>query len=127
MGCVIGGLPQLLEARRPGHDRYGEIAERCLAGLAVAPAVWRESVLDGERFGYADAARIRAAAQQGFVRRAELDVHEARRAGEIAASWRVGQGESETLALGLEHGRALVDDGWAARVAEIEEFIRRHT
>ena len=92
-------------------------ATRCVDSLVVGPAVWREAVEDGERYGYEDAQRIRDAAETGFVRKVDLEPDVAAFAGSLAATWRLGQGESEALALGREHGRAVVDDGRAARVA----------
>lgn len=98
-------------------DSFESVA-LCVPRLLVAPGVWREAVLDGERLGYADPARIRQADTVGFLVRSDLDVATARQASVIAESWRLGQGESETLALGLERGKAIVDDGRAARVAQ---------
>lgn len=95
-----------------------ETASRCFRRFLVTSAVRRESVVEGERFGYADAAQIRAAETSGVLRRVPLDAHAESTAAALAATWRLGQGESETLALGLRHGRAVVDDGRASRVAE---------
>ncbi|MFN0153116.1 MAG: hypothetical protein ACKVUT_01895 [Gaiella sp.] len=95
-----------------------ELAGRCVPRLLVPPAVWRESVVDAERLGYTDAQRIRAAEQTGIVHSVALDAETGRRAADLASSWRIGQGESETLALARDVGRAIVDDGRAARVAE---------
>jgi predicted nucleic acid-binding protein len=94
-----------------------DLACMCITPLVVSPGAWRESVLDGERLGYAAAARIRAAAEAGTVRRVDLDEETEQLAAELAGSWRIGQGESETLAVGRGIGRAIVDDGRAARVA----------
>jgi hypothetical protein len=93
------------------------VAARCVDALVVGPAVWREAVEDGERFGYDDAERIRAATETGFVRRVVPEPEELAFAGELATTWRLGQGESEALALGRGPGRAVVDDGRAAKVA----------
>lgn len=90
---------------------------RCVDALLVGAAVWREAVEDGERYGYEDAQRIRLAQESGLVRRVELDAEVAALAGNLATTWRLGQGESEALALGHGAGRAVVDDGRAARVA----------
>lgn len=92
-------------------------AAQCVDALVVGPAVWRESVEDGERYGYHDAQRIRDAAETGFVQKVDLAPEVAAFAGDLATTWRLGQGESEALALGRERGRAVVDDGRAARVA----------
>lgn len=100
-------------ARIDGFPR----AERCVDSLVVGAAVWREAVEDGERYGYMDAQRIRRAQERGFVRRVELYAEVTALADSLATTWRLGQGESEALALGRERGRAVVDDGRAARVA----------
>lgn len=93
------------------------LAATCVAGLLVTPAVWRETVEDGERYGYADAARIRTAEDEGFLSRVDLDDHQQVLAARIAGHWRLGQGESEALALASGIGRAIVDDGRASRAA----------
>jgi predicted nucleic acid-binding protein len=93
------------------------LAARCLSALVVAPAVWREAVEDGERLGYADAVNITEAHEAGFLARIELDESSTAFAGQLAATWRLGQGEGETLAIGSRIGRVVVDDGRAARVA----------
>lgn len=113
-----GGLPAdssclIYLARIDGFPR----AARCVAALLVGAAVWREAVEDGERYGYEDAQRIRDAEGTGFVRRVELDAAVETVAGDLATTWRLGQGESEALALASDVGRAVVDDGRAARVA----------
>ena len=100
-------------ARIDGFQR----AARCLDGLVVGPAVWREAVDDGEQYGYDDVYRIRHAEQDRFIRRVALDDVVSAVAGTLATAWRLGQGESETLALGRDVGRAVVDDGRATRVA----------
>ena len=92
-------------------------ARSCIDGILVPPSVWREAVEDGERFSYPDVPRIRAAAEDGFVSRVELDDAAQALAGTLATEHRLGVGESEVLALGRGGGRALVDDGRAARVA----------
>src|SRR5262245_47953603 len=92
-------------------------AARCVDALLVGPAVWREAVEDGERFGYEDAQRIRDAEERGFVRKVALDAENSVLAGDLATNWRLGLGESEALALGRERRRAVVDDGRAAKVA----------
>lgn len=93
-------------------------ARRCLMQILVPPAVWREAVEDAERLSYPDVPRIRSAAEDGFVLRVELDSDAQALAGSIATEHRLGVGESEVLALGRIAGRALLDDGRAARVAQ---------
>jgi predicted nucleic acid-binding protein len=93
-------------------------ARRCVESLTASDAVWREAVLDGEQYGYEDAQRIRDAEETGFVRRLATDAELSRVAGRLATTWYLGQGESETLAVGQRVGRAVVDDGRATRVAK---------
>lgn len=92
-------------------------ARNCIDGILVPPSVWREAVEDAERLSYPDVPRIRSAADDGFVSRVELDDAARALAGTIATEHRLGVGESEVLALGRDAGRALLDDGRAARVA----------
>lgn len=93
------------------------LAAQCVPVLVVAPAVWRETVEDGERCGYTDAVRIHVAEEAGSLSREDLDDTHRALAARISERWRLGQGESETLALASDIGRALVDDGRAGRVA----------
>jgi predicted nucleic acid-binding protein len=97
-------------------DAFREI-QRCVPAILVSPSVWREAVLEGERIGAAEVPRITAAADVGSVRRAEVSETDLARAMSIAAEYRLGAGESETLALGTRIGRAIVDEGRATRVA----------
>ena len=97
-------------------DAFTE-ARSCIGGILVPPSVWREAVEDAERLSYPDVPRIRQAAEEGFLTRIDLDDATQALAGTIATEHRLGVGESEVLALGREGGRALVDDGRAARVA----------
>ncbi len=92
-------------------------ARRCLERIIAPPGVWREAVEDAERLAYPDVPRIRGAVEDGFVLRVELDDDAQLLAGTLATEHRLGVGESEVLALGLDTGRALLDDGRAARVA----------
>ncbi len=92
-------------------------AAACIDRILVPPSVWREAVEDAEQLAYPDVPRIRAAAEVGFVSRVELDDEAQQLAGTIASEHRLGVGESEVLALGRDTGRALLDDGRAARVA----------
>jgi len=92
-------------------------ARRCIERILVSPSVWREAVEDAERLSYPDVPRIRQAAEEGFLTRIDLDDAARALAGTIATEHRLGVGESEVLALGRDAGRALLDDGRAARVA----------
>ena len=94
-----------------------ELAPACAMRLIATPAVWREAVEDGEDAGYADASLIRDAEKSGHVLRVALSQSESLAASRIASTHRLGQGESETLAIVTPDGRVLVDDGRATRVA----------
>ena len=97
-------------------DAFSE-AGRCVERIVVPPSVWREAVDDAERLEYPDVPRIRAAAETGLLVRVELEGTIQELAGAIATEHRLGVGESEVIALGRAAGRALLDDGRAARVA----------
>lgn len=94
-----------------------EAASFCVPGILVPSAVWREAVETGERFEYPDVPRIRGAEAAGLLRRIDLGEDEQAVAATIAAEHRLGLGESEVLAVGQRIGRALVDEGRAARAA----------
>jgi predicted nucleic acid-binding protein len=94
-----------------------EAAARCVGVILVPPAVWRESVEDGERLGYPDAAKIRRAEERSQLRRVHLSSRQEAAAATIADTHRLGLGESEVLALARAGGMALVDEGRASRVA----------
>lgn len=100
-------------AKINGFDR----AASCVDSLLVSPAVWREAVVDGARLGYTGAERIQQAETAGIVTRLDLDAEAEKRAANLSATWRLGHGESETLAIGMDVGQAIIDDGRASRVA----------
>jgi len=94
-----------------------EAAASCVTTILVPPAVWREAVDAGERLAYTDVPRIRDAEENGWLRRVDLSQDEQSLAATIAAEHRLGLGESEVLAFAQPLGRALVDEGRAARAA----------
>jgi predicted nucleic acid-binding protein len=94
-------------------DAFAEI-EQCVPTIFVPPAVWHEAVLEGERIGATEVPRI---VEARALQRVALSPAEQSTAEAIAAEHRLGQGESEVLALGLDVGRAIVDEGRASRVA----------
>lgn len=94
-----------------------DAASSCISSILVPPAVWREAVEAGERLAYPDVPRIREAEANGWLRRIDLDDEDQSLAGTIAVEHRLGSGESEVLAVGQTTGRALVDEGRAARAA----------
>jgi predicted nucleic acid-binding protein len=97
-------------------NAFGEAAQ-CVARILVPPSVWREAVEEGEQAGYSDVTAIRQAETDGFIRRVELSTADRTLAAAIAGQHNLGVGESEVLALGQTIGRAIVDDGRAARTA----------
>lgn len=94
-----------------------EAASSCVLTILVPAAVWREAVDAGEQFAYPDVPRIRHAESAGWLRRVDLSDDEQAVAGTIAAEHHLGLGESEVLAVAQPVGRALVDEGRAARAA----------
>jgi predicted nucleic acid-binding protein len=100
-----------------------ELAEKCVRTILVPPSVWREAVSEGERIGALEVPCIRAAAEAGSLRLVELSEREETLAATIARIDRLGSGESEVLALASRIGRAVVDEGRAARVAEARGII----
>ncbi len=113
-----GASWRCIDTHLPGQSKRICLKQRrCIGGIIVPPSVWREAVDDAERLDYPDVPHIRAAAESGFLARVELTDAEQALAGAIATQQRLGVGESEVLALGRQTGRALVDDGRAARVA----------
>jgi len=89
-----------------------------LGRLVAAPAVWREVVVDGRRMGYDDAERVEEAREEGLVTMVDLTNEQHAKARMLRARRPLGSGETETLALGMDGGRALIDDRVAGRVAE---------
>src|SRR5438132_3605377 len=97
-------------------DAFEEI-QHCVSRIAATVAAWREAVVEGERIGAPEVPRIRAAESCGGLVRVQLSERARAIADAIASEHRLGRGESEVLALGLEGGRAIVDEGRATRVA----------
>lgn len=95
-----------------------ELAHSCVSTILVPPSVWREAVDEGERIGALEVQRVRDAADAGSLRLVELSQSEEVLATAIAGTERLGGGESEVLALAARTGRAIVDEGRAARAAE---------
>lgn len=92
-------------------------AHHALGSLFATPAVWREVVTDGRQRGYADAEHVVAAHEAGMVVQIQLTSEENVRATTLRERRPLGSGESETIAVAGDNGRALVDDRIAARVA----------
>lgn len=97
-------------------DSFIDVA-KCVRRLLIPPAVWREAVVEGERSGAPEVARIHAAEGAGFLERIELSEEEQRQSARVAVENRLGVGESEVLALGQSLGHVVIDEGRASRVA----------
>jgi predicted nucleic acid-binding protein len=98
--------------------RAYDVITACQLTLLAAAGVWREAVEDGEAAGYMDAAAIKEAEIANQLKRVDLTGNQEQRASEFATTHRLGQGESEALALASPGGRILVDDGRATKVAQ---------
>jgi predicted nucleic acid-binding protein len=97
-------------------DAFREMA-RCVPLVLVPLAVWEEAVEAGDRIGAPEVGRIKQASRVGLLERVDLSAGEIRVAHTLAETHRVGRGESEVLVLGKRHGRCIVDEGRASRVA----------
>jgi predicted nucleic acid-binding protein len=98
-------------------NAFPEIRSR-VGRILVPPSVWREAVDAGERIGAPEVERIRNEEATGFLEKVGLSREVEALARRIASRYRLGHGESEVLALAGRQGRAIVDEGRAARVAE---------
>lgn len=96
-------------------DAFEEIMS-CIEAIAAPPSVWREAVEAGERIGAPEVPRIRKAEARGSLRRVSLEEGQVTLAAWIASEHRLGQGESEVLAVARPGSYAIVDEGRAARV-----------
>jgi len=94
-----------------------EVAVTVLGRIVAPQAVWREVVEAGDRRGEPDAVLIRRAHEQGHIKRQSLSQREERRAESIARRYRLGQGESQLLAIAKQGQVLLLDDVRAVRVA----------
>jgi predicted nucleic acid-binding protein len=90
---------------------------RCLPVLHAPATVWTEAVDGGERIGAPEVVRIREAEAVGSVQRVDLERGQAQDARSLARAHRLGQGESEVLALARGHGACVIDEGRGTRVA----------
>jgi len=97
-------------------DAFGE-AVRAVRTFVASPAVWREAVDDAPERYIGDVRKIRAAEQEGAVKQVALGDRDRALASTIRANHRLGQGESEALALAHRRKYAIVDEGRATRVA----------
>src|SRR5215211_5585126 len=95
-----------------------EDAVAAVGVLLIPSAVWDEAVVAGEQIGATEVPRMHAAVQRGLARRIELDDEQRALATTIRTEHRLGAGESEVLAWGVESRCALLDEGRATRVAE---------
>jgi predicted nucleic acid-binding protein len=97
-------------------NAFAEVS-RCIRTILVTPSVWREAVDEGERIGAPEVGGIRNAAERGFLRLVELSNQADWEAERVRSVHRLGQGESEVIALAAKGGFVIIDEGRASRVA----------
>lgn len=93
-----------------------ELVHRVFPRIDLPPAVWREAVEEG-REKRAEVPRIVRAEEVGWLHRIPLAPAEARAAGELAVTERLGGGESEVIAITPKGRACVIDELRGARVA----------
>jgi predicted nucleic acid-binding protein len=88
-----------------------------VGAMLIAPAVWQEAVEAGIRRGVTDPQVILGAQSAGWVRTVTIPSRVERTAHELAERHRIGQGESQVLAIAKRQTRVVIDDLRATRVA----------
>jgi predicted nucleic acid-binding protein len=97
------------EAFREAHASIGE--------MLVPPAVWREAVEMGIKKAVPDPEAILRAQSAGWVRTIAIPERMEKSAHELADRYRIGEGESQVLAMAQRASRVVIDDLRATRVA----------
>lgn len=103
------------EAFREAHASIGE--------LLAPPAVWREAVEAGIRKGVPDPEVILRAQRVGWLRTIAIPPRAEESAHELARRYRIGEGESQVLAMAKPNGRVVIDDRRATRVAAALGYV----
>jgi predicted nucleic acid-binding protein len=88
-----------------------------VGAMLIAPAVWQEAVEAGIRRGVADPQTILSAQGAGWLRTIPIPPRVERLARALAERHRIGQGESQVLAIARRETRVVIDDLRASRVA----------
>jgi predicted nucleic acid-binding protein len=94
------------------REAYGSVG-----AMLIPPAVWEEAVEAGIRRGVSDPEVILKAQGAEWVRTVSIPSRNAQLAHDLAERYRIGQGESQVLALAKRGTRVVIDDLRATRVA----------
>ncbi len=94
-----------------------ELLHRVFPRVDVPPAVWREAVIRGEEKGAPEVIRIRQAERRAWLRQTTLTPAQHRASRSLAAASRLGEGESQVIAVTRPGQRCILDDKRAVRVA----------
>jgi predicted nucleic acid-binding protein len=94
-----------------------EVAHASVGAMLAPPAVWREAVEAGVKRGVSDPEVISSAQSAGWVRKVAIPSRVERAAQELARRHRIGEGESQVLAMAKRETRVVIDDLRATRVA----------
>jgi predicted nucleic acid-binding protein len=97
------------DAFREAYDSVGS--------MLIPPAVWQEAVEAGIRRGVSDPEVILKAQDADWVRAVSIPSRVEELAHGLAERYRIGQGESQVLAMAKRETRVVIDDLRATRVA----------
>lgn len=95
---------------------FGEVA-LFLRPILAPPTVWVEAVDQGDAIGASEVNRIREAEEKGLITRVALTPSIRRQATRLRQRHRIGQGESEVIAMTEIGDLVIVDEGRATNVA----------